>query len=131
MAILRRHGVTLGTAGTVFHEAYLRAHRRCPDPPLFPHMRAFPGGGAPKPPQLHYELVAEMGGAGICSGWGLTEAPNLTMASIHDPPQKLAETEGRPSLPDVDLRAVRSDGTVAARGESGELRVRGPHVCRG
>jgi acyl-CoA synthetase (AMP-forming)/AMP-acid ligase II len=131
MAILRRHGVTLGTAGTVFHEAYLRAARACPDPPLFPHMRAFPGGGAPKPPQLHYDLVAEMGGAGICSGWGLTEAPNLTMVSIHDPAEKKAESEGRPSLPEVDLRAVKSDGELAGPGESGELRVRAPQVCRG
>lgn len=130
-AILRREGVTLGTAGTVFHEAYLRAARACPDPPLFPHMRAFPGGGAPKPPQLHHDLVAEFGGAGICSGWGLTEAPNLTMVSIHDPAAKKAESEGRPSLPEVDLRAVRPDGSVAAAGESGELRVRAPNVCRG
>ena len=131
MAVLRRHGVTLGTAGTVFHEAYLRAARACPDPPLFPHMRAFPGGGAPKPPQLHYDLVAEIGGAGICSGWGLTEAPNLTMVRIHDPSAKQAESEGRPSLPEVDLRAVRSDGSLADPGESGELRVRAPQVCRG
>jgi len=131
MAILRREGVTLGTAGTVFHEAYLRAARACPDPPLFPHMRAFPGGGAPKPPQLHHDLVAEFGGAGICSGWGLTEAPNLTMVSIYDPAAKKAESEGRPSLPEVDLRTVRADGRVAAAGESGELRVRAPNVCRG
>ncbi|MBY0399051.1 AMP-binding protein, partial [Myxococcota bacterium] len=131
MAILRRHGVTLGTAGTVFHEAYLRAARACPDPPLFPELRAFPGGGAPKPPQLHSDLVAEFGGAGICSGWGLTEAPNLTMVHVRDPDAKKAQTEGRAALPDVDLRAVRSDGTLAAPGESGELRARGPHVFRG
>ncbi len=131
MAVLRRHGVTLGTAGTVFHEAYLRAARACSDPPLFPHLRAFPGGGAPKPPQLHFDLVAEFGGAGICSGWGLTEAPNLTMVSIHDPAAKKAGSEGRPALPEIDLRVVREDETLAAPGESGELRVRGPNVCRG
>jgi cyclohexanecarboxylate-CoA ligase len=131
MAILRRHGVTLGTAGTVFHEAYLKAARACPDPPLFPHLRAFPGGGAPKPLPLHADLVAEFGGAGICSGWGLTEAPNLTMVRIHDPAAKKAGTEGRPALPTVDLRAVRADGSIAEPGESGELRVRGPQVCRG
>ncbi|MEZ4280371.1 MAG: AMP-binding protein [Myxococcota bacterium] len=131
MDVLRRHGVTLGTAGTVFHEAYLRAARACSDPPLFPHLRAFPGGGAPKPPQLHFDLVAEFGGAGICSGWGLTEAPNLTMVSIHDPAEKKAGSEGRPALPEIDLRVVREDETLAAPGESGELRVRGPNVCRG
>jgi non-ribosomal peptide synthetase component E (peptide arylation enzyme) len=72
-----------------------------------------------------------MGGAGICSGWGLTEAPNLTMVSIHDPAAKKAESEGRPALPEVDLRAVKSDGGLAGPGESGELRVRAPQVCRG
>ncbi|MEZ4330841.1 MAG: AMP-binding protein [Myxococcota bacterium] len=131
LAVLRREGVTLGTAGTVFHETYLRAARACPDPPLFPHLRAFPGGGAPKPPRLHDELVETFGGAGICSGWGLTEAPNLTMTRIDDPPEKRARTEGRAALPEVELRAVTPEGRLAAPGETGELRARGPHLFRG
>lgn len=131
LAVLRREGITLGTAGTVFHEAYLRAARACPDPPLFPHLRAFPGGGAPKPPRLHFDLVEAFGGAGICSGWGLTEAPNLTMTHIHDPPEKRATTEGRAALPEVELRVVTADGRLAAPGERGELRARGPHLFRG
>ena len=32
--------------------------------PLFPQARAFIGGGAPKPPQLHYDVKAELGGVG-------------------------------------------------------------------
>ena len=43
---LRRHGVTLATAGTVFHEAYLKAQHESRTSPLFPNVRAFPGGGA-------------------------------------------------------------------------------------
>jgi cyclohexanecarboxylate-CoA ligase len=136
---LRRHGVTLATAGTVFHEAYLQfhraahlaSHRDSNAPPLFPSVRAFPGGGAPKPPQLHYDLKAEMGGAGILSGYGLTEAPILTMASIEDPDPKLAETEGRIALPEVDLRVVRADEEQASAGEEGELRVRAPQLFQG
>ena len=124
-------GTTADPKGALHTDASLWTARACPDPPLFPRMRAFPGGGAPKPPQLHYDLVAEIGGAGICSGWGLTEAPNLTMASLHDPSAKQAESDGRPSLPEVDLRAVKSDGSLAGPGESGELRVRAPQVCRG
>ena len=131
MPTLRKHGVTLGSAGTVFHEAYLKAHRTCPDPPLFPEIRAFPGGGAPKPPKLHYDLVAEMGGVGIISGYGMTEAPILTMSRIDDPSVKLAETEGRISLPDVDLRVVKSDGAIAGPGEEGEFRCKGPQLFRG
>ncbi len=150
---LRRHGVTLATAGTVFHEAYLeahrqRAHRSVPDgsathasdssrsqaasaAPLFPAIRAFPGGGAPKPPRLHHDLKREMGGAGILSGYGMTEAPILSMARPDDPDEKLARTEGRPVSPEVDLRVVRADGTEARRGEEGEFRVRAPQLFRG
>lgn len=128
---LRRHGVTLATAGTVFHQAYLEAHRESETPPLFPDVRAFPGGGAPKPPRLHYDLKAAMGGAGILSGYGLTEAPILSMSSPHDPDQKLAETEGRISLPEVDLRVIRVDEEPAGCGEEGELRVRAPQLFRG
>ena len=44
---LARHGVTQATAGTAFHQAYLEAQRDQPGTPLFPAVRAFPGGGAP------------------------------------------------------------------------------------
>jgi acyl-CoA synthetase (AMP-forming)/AMP-acid ligase II len=128
---LAREGVTQATAGTVFHEAYLAAHRKQQPEPLFPRIRAFPGGGAPKPPKLHYDLRAEMGGAGIISGYGLTECPILAMNRIGDPDDKLAETEGRPSSDQVDLRVVRSDGSLASPGEQGELRVRAPQLFRG
>ncbi len=131
MPTLRKEGVTLGSAGTVFHEAYLSAHRRSDEKPLFPNMRAFPGGGAPKPPQLHYDLVEEMGGVGIISGYGMTEAPILTMSRFDDPSKKMAETEGKISLPDVDLRVVRDDGRVASPGEEGEFRCKGPQMFRG
>jgi cyclohexanecarboxylate-CoA ligase len=128
---LRKRGVTLATAGTVFHQAYLEAQRESPTSSLFPNVRAFPGGGAPKPPQLHYDLKSELGGAGILSGYGMTEAPILSMGRVDDPDQKLAETEGRIVLPEVDLRVVRADGQTADRGEEGEFRVRGPQLFRG
>ena len=131
MPTLRREGVTLGSAGTVFHEAYLAAHRRSEHKPLFPDMRAFPGGGAPKPPQLHYDLVSEMGGVGILSGYGMTEAPILTMSRFDDPTELKAETEGKIALPNVDLRVVRDDGEIARPGEQGEFRCKGPQLFRG
>ena len=76
-------GVTLAGAGTPFHMAYLAYQRNHPDAaPLFPTARAYIGGGAPKPPQLHYDVKAELGGVGIVSGYGMTEAPIVTMASV-------------------------------------------------
>jgi acyl-CoA synthetase (AMP-forming)/AMP-acid ligase II len=128
--VLQRENLTLAGAGTPFHMAYLVAQRTQPDTPLFPAVRAYPGGGAPKPPQLHYEVHEELGGVGIVSGYGLTEAPILTMNSVRDTDAQLADTEGTPT-PGVDLRFVKLDGTVAADGEEGEIRAKGPQVCRG
>ncbi len=128
--ILQREDLTLAGAGTPFHMAYLAAQREQPDTPLFPNVRAYPGGGAPKPPQLHYEVREELGGVGIVSGYGLTEAPILTMNSVRDTDAQLADTEGTPT-PGVTLRFVRLDGVVAADGEEGEIRAKGPQVCRG
>ena len=92
-------------------------------------MRIFNGGGAPKPPQLHYELLAEMGAPAI-NGWGLTESPINTMVHIDDPDRCKAETEGR-ACPGVELRVVDTDGTTRGAGEEGELQVRGAQVCLG
>jgi cyclohexanecarboxylate-CoA ligase len=131
MPLLARHGVTLAGAGTVFHQAYLAAQRAQPDTRIFPRVRAFPGGGAPKPPQLHYDLKRELGGVGIVSGYGLTECPVIAMNTVRDPDEKLANTEGRPNPPEGGIRVVRADGGIAGPGEDGELCVRGPQLCRG
>jgi len=122
--------VTLAGSGTPFHLAYLAAQRAAGSDPLFTHVRSFPGGGAPKPPQLHYDLKAEIGGVGIVSGYGLTEAPIVVMATTSDPDEKLASTEGRPT-PGVDLIVVALDGTRAGPGQEGEIRLKGPQVIRG
>ena len=131
IAVLKEQSVTLGGAGTVFHEAYLAAQRQSGSTPLFANVRAFPGGGAPKPPQLHRDLRKEMGGVGILSGYGSTEAPILTMSAVDDPSEKLALTEGRAASPEVDLRIVFSTGRLAQPGKEGEIRVRAPQLFRG
>src|SRR5439155_15961889 len=86
---LKDNDVTLAGSGTIFHMAYLKAQREQPETSLFPHVRSFPGGGAPKPPQLHYDMVKEMR-APIVSGYGLTESPILSMASPDDGDEALA-----------------------------------------
>ena len=128
--VLQRDRITMAGAGTPFHMAYLAAQREQPGTPLFPDARVYPGGGAPKPPQLHYEVKQELGGVGVVSGWGLTEAPILTMNTVHDTDQQLAESEGSPT-PGVTLRVVKLTGDEAAAGEEGELRAKGPQVMKG
>jgi len=128
--LLQREGVTLAGSGTFFHLAYLKAQRAHPSEPLFPNVRAYPGGGAPKPPQLHYDLKKELGGAGIVSGYGLTESPILTMARFDDSDDALANTEGS-AMPGVELRAVTLEGKVAGIGEEGEIRAKAPQMMKG
>lgn len=129
--VLRRADVTHAGAGTYFHQVYLRAQDALPEGErLFPSIRTFPGGGAPKPPQLHHDMKRRLGGAGIVSGYGLTEAPILTMGSVTDSDDALAHTEGSP-VDGVTLRLVAPDGTEAAPGEEGEVRARGPQITRG
>jgi len=129
--ILRREDITLAGAGTPFHMAYLEAQRQLPPgEKLFPRVRAFPGGAAPKPPQLHYDIVAEMGGVGIVSGYGLTEFPIATMAHVTDDTDELAHTEGRPG-PGVQLKLVTLDGRIAGVDEEGEIRTKGRQMFHG
>ena len=127
---LRRARITQGGAGTFFHQVYLQAQRALPEGErLFPHVRTFPGGGAPKPPSLHYDLKAAFG-VGVVSGYGLTEAPVLTMNDAGDDDRTLATTEGR-AVEGTRLRIVRADGSDAEPGEEGEVRARGPQVTPG
>ncbi|HYZ93548.1 MAG TPA: AMP-binding protein [Actinomycetota bacterium] len=121
--------VTIAGSGTIFHMGYLTAQRENPNTPLFPNVRCFPGGGAPKPPQLAHEIKKEMG-APILSGYGLTEAPILTMASFDDSDEALANTEGTP-MTGVELKLVTLEGDVAGPGEEGEIRAKAPQLMKG
>ncbi len=129
--VLARHGVTQATAGTVFHQAYLEAQRARSAGPLFPAVRAFPGGGAPKPPQLHDAIRRELGGVGIVSGYGMTECPIVAMNCVSDPDEKLAHTEGRANPASMRIRIAGPDGRSVGPGEEGEIRVRGPQLFSG
>jgi cyclohexanecarboxylate-CoA ligase len=127
---LGEQGVTHAGAGTAFHRVYLQAPRGQGSEPIFPKVRAFLGGGAPKPPPLHYDLKKECG-AGIISVYGMTECPVVALGNLGDPDEKLANTEGRLNLPESELRIVKSDGSLAGTGEEGELRIRTPQLFQG
>lgn len=115
---------TLGTA-LPFFVAFLAAQRAHGDQPLWPRLRACISGGAPKPPGLHAEVRAVLGGAGVLGSWGLTEFPIATSASPGDPDDMLDRTEGRPG-PGVEVKVVARDGRLCGELEEGELRLRGP-----
>jgi acyl-CoA synthetase (AMP-forming)/AMP-acid ligase II len=132
--MIQQHKVTMAGAGTPFHMAYLAAQRALPEgADLFPDVRVYCGGGAPKPPQLFHDIKAEMSGgrsAGIVSGYGLTEAPIIAMGSIHDTDEQLAHTEGRASG-GATLRVVTLEGKEAGIDEEGEIRAKAPQLMKG
>jgi acyl-CoA synthetase (AMP-forming)/AMP-acid ligase II len=128
--ILRREEVTLVGAGTPFYKAYLAEQRKDTSAPLFPRVRAFPGGAARKPPRLHHDLKAAVGSVGILSSYGLIECPIVSMSGVHDPDEKLAGGEGRPTS-GVIMRIVSPDGVDVGAGEEGEIWVKGPQLFRG
>ena len=130
---LSEHECTHAGTGTPFFLMYLAAQERRNEAgqgPLFPTLKVCPGGGAPIPPALHHRVVSELGGVGVCSGWGLTEAPVLTNLDVTDPDEKIAVSEGR-AMPGVDLIAVADDESICAPGQEGELRAKGPQVMLG
>ena len=65
------------------------------------------GGGAAKPPELHYEVRDEIGGRGVVHGYGMTEVPMIANGSPHDTDEQLANTDGKP-VEGADVRIVRS-----------------------
>ena len=128
---LSENDCTHAGTGTPFYLMYLAAQEALPDGQrLFPSLKVCPGGGAPIPPAIHHRVVAELGGVGVASGWGLTETPILTNGDVNDPDEKLATSEGR-AMPGVDLIAVADDESICPPGVEGELRAKGPQVMLG
>jgi acyl-CoA synthetase (AMP-forming)/AMP-acid ligase II len=130
LELFRRRGVTMVGGSTAFYISFLTEQRKQPGRSILPTLRLMSGGGAPKPPELHYEVQREIGGRGTVHGYGMTESPMIASGSPHDTDEQLADTDGRPVV-GMEIRVVRLDGKPAAAGEEGEMRLRGPMVLRG
>jgi cyclohexanecarboxylate-CoA ligase len=129
VALYRRYGVTMAGGSTAFYTMFLNAQRAKPDEALLPTLRLLSGGGAPKPPEVYFEVKAEMG-IPVCHGYGMTECPMICQGGPADSDDQLATTEGAPVL-GCEVSIVRADGSLADPGEEGEVRVAGPMVFRG
>ncbi|MFG3259305.1 class I adenylate-forming enzyme family protein [Streptomyces sp. NPDC048172] len=125
----RRHGVTVAGGSTAFYSMFLAQQRAHPGSRVVPSLRLLAGGGAAKPPELYHEVVAEMG-CQLTHGYGMTEAPMITMGAPDDTPEHLATTEGRPPEA-MEIRITDADGKPLPTGTDGEVRLRGEAVCQG
>ena len=130
LEVFRRHGVTMVGGSTAFYVMYLAEQRKDPATPVLASLRLMSGGGAAKPPEVHFEVMAEIGGLGVVHGYGMTEVPMIANGSPSDTDEQLAHTDGRP-VEGAEVRIVTADGQVAPPGVDGEIRVRGPMVFHG
>lgn len=129
--LLIEEGATLIGSGLPFTNAYLRIAAERGTVPLFPSARATLGGGSGRPHALSAAAAAKLGGVGIISGYGMTECPYITWGTPGDTEEQHAAFEGVPG-PGGEVRiVVDADGHPVARGDVGEIRVRGPQLFHG
>ena len=87
-------------------------------------------GAAVIPVELVKRMRAELFET-VITAYGLTESTGVaTMCRADDDAEIIANTSGR-AIPDVEVRIVDDANTEVARGEPGEIVVRGYNVMRG
>ncbi|MCB8923799.1 MAG: long-chain fatty acid--CoA ligase [Ardenticatenaceae bacterium] len=95
----------------------------------FSHVHFFISGGAPCPPVL-MEKWRKAKNIIFRQGYGLTEVgPNCFTMTDEDSVPKTGSV-GRPIF-HSDMRLVDEQGNDVPVGETGELLIKGPHVCAG
>jgi cyclohexanecarboxylate-CoA ligase len=92
-------------------------------------LRKFLCAGAPIPPALIDRVYRELD-LKVCSLWGMTESLSSTLTEPERALEKSSKTDGRP-LDGVAVKVLRMDGSPAAVGERGLLKVRGAQMCLG
>ena len=128
VAAFKRHNVTMAGGSTAFYQMFLAEDAKA-EGPAMPTLRLLSGGGAPKPPEIYYEVKEQMG-VPVVHGYGMTECPMISQGSPHDTDEQLACTDGAPVV-GCEVSVVGPDGAEAGVGEIGEVRVRGPMLFKG
>ena len=131
-AAYARHGVTMAGGSTAFYQMFLAEDRKSRDAghgPAMPTLRVLSGGGAPKPPEIYFQVKEQMG-VPVAHGYGMTECPMISQGSPHDSNDQLAHTDGHP-VHGCEVSIVSHDGTEAPAGTVGEVRVSGPMLFAG
>ncbi|MGB1008261.1 MAG: class I adenylate-forming enzyme family protein [Thiolinea sp.] len=95
----------------------------------FPALRVCPGGGAPFPLAVHRRWE-QATGLPITEGYGMTEIAPISVNTESDGMKPGAA--GKP-VPDtvIEIVDIQTGQQVMPDGESGEIRVKGPHMMTG
>jgi mycobactin salicyl-AMP ligase len=126
-ATMERHGVTVTALVPALAKLWAQA---CEWEPVTPtSLRLLQVGGS----KLEAEDARQIRAAltpGLQQVFGMAEGL-LNFTRLDDPPDLVDQTQGRPLCPADELRVVDTDGRPVARGEEGELLVRGPYTFNG
>ena len=125
---IRTHAVT-GFAGVPSTFALMLERSNLTSTPL-PSLRYATQAGGAMPPARIRQWLAAMPAVPLFVMYGATEA-SARLAYLD--PAELAERLGAigRAIPNVELRVLRDDGSVAATGEVGEIVARGSNISAG
>ncbi len=88
-------------------------------------------GAAAIPVSLIHRMREELGFDTVVTAYGLTEACGMvSICRAEDDDETIATTSGR-AIPGIEVRCIDEKGHEVARGEAGEIVVRGYNVMRG
>ena len=93
-----------------------------------PRLRFAYAGGAPLDLALKVAVEAAFGQP-LHNGYGLTETSPTVSSTLIEAPR--ADLSVGPPVPGIEVRIAGVDGRALARGEVGELHVRGPNIMLG
>jgi fatty-acyl-CoA synthase len=95
----------------------------------FSHVHFFISGGAPCPPSL-IEAWSKQKNVVVRQGYGLTEVGVNCFSMTDEDALHKTGSVGKPIL-HSEMRLVDTDGNDVPAGRTGELIIKGPHVCIG
>jgi len=95
----------------------------------FSHVHFFISGGAPCPPSL-IEAWSKRKGVTMRQGYGLTEVGVNCFSMTDEEALRKRGSVGKPIF-HSEMRLVDVNGSDVKVGETGELLIKGPHVCIG
>ncbi len=130
--LYRKHGVTMAGGSTAFYSMFCAEDKKATETTnnhAVPTLRVLSGGGAPKPPEVYYEVREQMG-IPVAHGYGMTECPMISQGSPDDTDEQLANTDGKPVF-GCEVSITDADGNNVDTGTEGEIRVAGSMLFAG
>jgi cyclohexanecarboxylate-CoA ligase len=127
VSIMAKEGVTYSAGAATFLADMCEAVAAGAAKPA--ELRKFLCAGAPIPPALIDRAYRELD-LKVCSLWGMTESLASTLTEPERALEKSSKTDGRP-VEGVAVKVLRMDGSPAAVGERGLLKVRGAQMFLG